>query len=881
MSLPFRIVKLASPPDQVKAAVLSGDLVPYFKQSGIFTLGSAARYIKWSDQSDGSLLGKLGYFRSKNQCIYRFRMIFIPCDTGTELTLKVEHGPFSLILKLLLYFLGLCLCVVGVVFSFIGSSMIKRGQNYILQYLQGHLVDWDQARNLPAQTAAPVGLIPPSTTSDLLENNPRSVLFTEDPSRPVSHGTQLYPTELPSPSETSSVPVVDTGVVKGNSSAQNPSPAVTDPLKKENELDPDPTRQKSPIPLVIGVIAVLVITIYAVFHFTGNSQRVEQKWTSGSVAAKAVPNASINETLPPVLEKSSKNSPFSVSPDGSYSAEIIEYSANSRVLMIKKDGKTIIEESCSGFLLGVMWSPGGNYVAINERRGNSGDYLWIVDLQKAKVLKAPDNDLWRKMESRCISSLQAEAQRKWGADVEDIKDWGIAEKWEDRDALMAKVMVAFRGGSISRGEKSTLETFVSLKISDSAVLLQSTKLDENIVEEGVEQNEPPSIPVVPRERQRFADNAVTLPGEKFPQTRQRLLNAADIRKMTSEDMRYAINEMFARHGGTFGKQDVRKTFEKFNWYRPLTGVDFDHIEEVDFTDIEKANVKLLGAARDVPKQQAGTGQLSDTNVIPEKFHGIWTPNRSGIHPPGSGEEAPTKISANQWLGHESLGNVKTVRLYNENEVLVELSVSAEGEEYIEKRRVRISPDGKVLSILKTDDSQGKVGVVLHRVRQIDSMHAENQSGAEKVKLPVKASVVNAVKWNSELVGNIEVHYSDETKDRWTTKGSCGQPRVAADGTVGWTIFEPERPAQSASYNIRPNHTLVMCRKGKIICRVESVMGFVDEWDFLKDGKHFVVKSRALHGPATVELMETETGKVVEAIKASADNLPDWAASYHD
>ena len=161
------------------------------------------------------------------------------------------------------------------------------------------------------------------------------------------------------------------------------------------------------------------------------------------------------------------------------------------------------------------------------------------------------------------------------------------------------------------------------------------------------------------------------------------------------------------------------------------------------------------------------------------------------------------------------------------------------------------------------------------------VHAGDQAGAEKTKVPVRAAVVDAKQWNEQPVGNIEVGYADGTRDRWTTKGSCGQPHVAADGTVGWTVFEPERPAETASYNIRPNDTLVICPKGKVICRAKSALGFIEEWGFLKDGKRFVVKSRALHGPATVELMETETGKVVEVVKASADKLPAWAAPYHE
>lgn len=74
---------------------------------------------------------------------------------------------------------------------------------------------------------------------------------------------------------------------------------------------------------------------------------------------------------------------------------------------------------------------------------------------------------------------------------------------------------------------------------------------------------------------------------------------------------------------------------------------------------------------------------------------------------------------------------------------------------------------------------------------------------------------------------------------------------------------------------------MICRKGKVICRAAAALGFIEERGFLKDGKRLVVKSRALHGPATVELMETETGRVVEVAKASADNLPAWAVPYRE
>ena len=46
-------------------------------------------------------------------------------------------------------------------------------------------------------------------------------------------------------------------------------------------------------------------------------------------------------------------------------------------------------------------------------------------------------------------------------------------------------------------------------------------------------------------------------------------------------------------------------------------------------------------------------------------------------------------------------------------------------------------------------------------------------------------MVDALKWNSETVGNIEVRYADGRRDRWTTKGSCGH-----EGFMGFLQHGP-------------------------------------------------------------------------------------------
>ena len=44
-----------------------------------------------------------------------------------------------------------------------------------------------------------------------------------------------------------------------------------------------------------------------------------------------------------------------------------------------------------GYLLNVFFSPDNGYVAINNRRANAGDYLWVISLPNGKAIKMPDD----------------------------------------------------------------------------------------------------------------------------------------------------------------------------------------------------------------------------------------------------------------------------------------------------------------------------------------------------------------------------------------------------------------------------------------------------------------------------------------------------------
>ncbi|MDX9734671.1 MAG: hypothetical protein RBU36_11140, partial [Thermoanaerobaculia bacterium] len=66
MDFPHMSIALQHSPEQVRSALLTGELEPYFARSGRFAEGSAARSIRWQSQADGSLVGQIGYFRAKN-----------------------------------------------------------------------------------------------------------------------------------------------------------------------------------------------------------------------------------------------------------------------------------------------------------------------------------------------------------------------------------------------------------------------------------------------------------------------------------------------------------------------------------------------------------------------------------------------------------------------------------------------------------------------------------------------------------------------------------------------------------------------------------------------------------------------------------------------
>jgi hypothetical protein len=88
------------------------------------------------------------------------------------------------------------------------------------------------------------------------------------------------------------------------------------------------------------------------------------------------------------------------------------------------------------------------------------------------------------------------------------------------------------------------------------------------------------------------------PGERYPQTHERLLPEAEIADLNYAELRYAINEIYARHGAPFlSEPEIEKQFRAFDWYHPSRDLKLSQIE-ASFSAIEKKNVEILAHLRD-------------------------------------------------------------------------------------------------------------------------------------------------------------------------------------------------------------------------------------------------------------------------------------------
>ena len=158
-----------------------------------------------------------------------------------------------------------------------------------------------------------------------------------------------------------------------------------------------------------------------------------------------------------------------------------------------------------------------------------------------------------------------------------------------------------------------------------------------------------------------------MPGERFPETRSWMVPSQEVERWTPEQLRYAINEMYARHGADFLDKQIKRQFSTFEWYHPRSGQTYDETEKL-FSPVEQYNLQLLGFYRDAREAGPSPGSPSGGSSPPgdstqpqtarkPKFlyapHPTYPPNADKMHVTGSGR---FKIT------FDERGNAKSVEI---------------------------------------------------------------------------------------------------------------------------------------------------------------------------------------------------------------------------
>ena len=83
-----------------------------------------------------------------------------------------------------------------------------------------------------------------------------------------------------------------------------------------------------------------------------------------------------------------------------------------------------------------------------------------------------------------------------------------------------------------------------------------------------------------------------------PTSNTQLLTSADIAGLSAQELNYAKNEIYARHGRKFDSPELQNYFNSKRWYNGIyDGKDFDaNYSNSLLSDIEKKNAEILRAA---------------------------------------------------------------------------------------------------------------------------------------------------------------------------------------------------------------------------------------------------------------------------------------------
>jgi len=173
------------------------------------------------------------------------------------------------------------------------------------------------------------------------------------------------------------------------------------------------------------------------------------------------------------------------SPDHRYSVRILHSALPGTdpyegffTIVVSSGQQYISKYPTIGFLIDAFWSADGKWVAVDNRRANSGDYLWVFRLSDGCVIRMPVDAVPGHPEDayeKYATDLVERVTRKFPELTYDElrKLFTFAKGWTDSGDLLVKTNFAFR--NLPEGEIAILlQTF---KVADDRLVLIEEKAD--------------------------------------------------------------------------------------------------------------------------------------------------------------------------------------------------------------------------------------------------------------------------------------------------------------------------------------------------------------------------------------------------------------------
>ena len=130
---------------------------------------------------------------------------------------------------------------------------------------------------------------------------------------------------------------------------------------------------------------------------------------------------------------------------------------------------------------------------------------------------------------------------------------------------------------------STLDELYKSVVASNA---DSYNHEENIDESDVAEETPDEI-----EEPEMGEEGII-----FPNSSEEIIDKGKIEELTDEELRYAINELYARNGYIFKDDELRAYYEKYDWYEQTVKPDDFSLDL--FNDVEKENLDTMQKERD-------------------------------------------------------------------------------------------------------------------------------------------------------------------------------------------------------------------------------------------------------------------------------------------